>query len=127
MKKATVFLLLLFFVLIGSIQAYSMDLEQAELFFEGLEEGRWRTEIHISFYSEYREIISLQNGRDILSLRRVYLTSEEDKVDFQLIVFSEDEIRMDKDKITKLMEKESLYRIINWAEDRSLNAAILNN
>ncbi len=127
MKKATVFLLL-FFVLIGSIQAYSMDLEQAELFFEGLEEGRWRTEIHISFYSEYREIISLQNGRDILSLRRVYLTSEEDKVDnFQLIVFSEDEIRMDKDKITKLMEKESLYRIINWAEDRSLNAAILNN
>ena len=123
MKKATVFLLL-FFVLIGSIQAYSMDLEQAELFFEGLEEGRWRTEIHISFYSEYREIISLQNGRDILSLRRVYLTSEED---IQLIVFSEDEIRMDKDKITKLMEKESLYRIINWAEDRSLNAAILNN
>ena len=121
--------LLVFFILIGSMQVGAVSVDEIGMFFEGLEEGIWETEIHISFHPAYREIIALSDERGITSLKRMNLVNSEgvEFQSFQLIIFAEERLELNKERLTELMEKDSVSDIINWAEDRSLNAAILNN
>ena len=124
--KKTVFLLVVI-VLISSLQVGAIDTKEAEIFFEDLE--RWGTEIHISYNPGYREIIARHGDRGISSLRRINFINGKafDYNQFQLIIFAEKEMGLDKEELESLIEKKKACKFIDWAKDNELLTIVIYN